>query len=62
MTLTEPRQLAEKQAIIDTVNAIGMEADRHEWQACRAGFAEVHNLQGGMAAWADQVAPAMARY
>lgn len=28
----------------------------------RAGFAEVHNLQGGMAAWADQVDPAMARY
>jgi len=28
----------------------------------RAGFTEVHNLQGGMAAWADQVDPAMARY
>lgn len=28
----------------------------------RAGFTEVHNLQGGMAAWAEQVDPAMARY
>lgn len=38
MTFTEPRLLAERQAIIDTVNAISMEADRHEWQACRACF------------------------
>jgi rhodanese-related sulfurtransferase len=28
----------------------------------RNGFAEVLNLQGGVAAWADQVDPSMARY
>lgn len=28
----------------------------------RNGFAEVHNLRGGVAAWADEVDPAMARY
>jgi rhodanese-related sulfurtransferase len=27
-----------------------------------AGFAHVHNLQGGVAAWADQVDPTMKRY
>lgn len=28
----------------------------------RNGFAEVHNLRGGVAAWADEVDPSMARY
>jgi rhodanese-related sulfurtransferase len=28
----------------------------------RAGFDRVHNLRGGIAAWADQVEPAMNRY
>ncbi len=28
----------------------------------RAGFTRVHNLRGGLAAWADQVEPAMKRY
>lgn len=28
----------------------------------RLGFSQVYNLQGGIAAWADQVEPAMARY
>jgi rhodanese-related sulfurtransferase len=27
-----------------------------------AGFADVYNLRGGVAAWADEVDPAMARY
>jgi len=31
------------------------------WLA-RAGWPRVHNLTGGVAAWADQVDPAMARY
>jgi rhodanese-related sulfurtransferase len=28
----------------------------------RAGFGPVHNLRGGVAAWADEVDPAMPRY
>ena len=28
----------------------------------QAGFANVHNLRGGVAAWADHVEPAMKRY
>ena len=32
-----------------------------QWLA-RAGFARVHNLRGGIAAWADKVDPAMPRY
>lgn len=28
----------------------------------REGFARVHNLQGGLAAWADEVDPALPRY
>jgi rhodanese-related sulfurtransferase len=28
----------------------------------RAGFDRVHNLRGGLAAWADEVEPAMKRY
>ena len=28
----------------------------------RAGFDRVHNLRGGVAAWADQVEPTMKRY
>ncbi|SFZ70291.1 rhodanese-like domain-containing protein [Chitinimonas taiwanensis] len=28
----------------------------------RAGFADIYNLSGGVAAWADQVEPGMARY
>jgi rhodanese-related sulfurtransferase len=31
------------------------------WLA-RAGFPRVHNLRGGIAAWADEVEPAMPRY
>ena len=31
------------------------------WLA-RAGFSRVHNLRGGIAAWADQVEPTMPRY
>ncbi|HVF64571.1 MAG TPA: rhodanese-like domain-containing protein [Casimicrobiaceae bacterium] len=31
------------------------------WLAHR-GWSRVHNLRGGLAAWADQVDPAMARY
>jgi len=27
-----------------------------------AGFADVHNLQGGVEAWADEIDPAMKRY
>jgi rhodanese-related sulfurtransferase len=27
-----------------------------------AGFAQVHNLRGGVAAWADEVEPTMKRY
>ena len=32
-----------------------------EWLR-RAGFARVHNLRGGVAAWADDVEPTMRRY
>ena len=32
-----------------------------QWLA-RAGFARVHNLRGGIAAWADKVEPSMPRY
>jgi rhodanese-related sulfurtransferase len=32
-----------------------------EWLQ-RAGFDRVHNLRGGVAAWADEVDPAMPRY
>jgi len=28
----------------------------------RQGFADIYNLEGGVAAWADAVEPAMARY
>ena len=31
------------------------------WLA-RAGFADVHNLRGGIAAWANDVEPSMKRY
>ena len=31
------------------------------WLA-RNGFTQLHNLRGGIAAWADQVEPAMPRY
>ena len=40
MTLTEPRLFAEKQAIVDTVNAIGRRADHHDWEACRRCFSD----------------------
>lgn len=40
----------------------GMRSQHAAMLLARAGFASVHNLQGGVAAWADEVDPSMARY
>jgi rhodanese-related sulfurtransferase len=61
---TIPQRVAELQteAPIVVICHHGVRSLQVALYLTRAGFSEVHNLQGGMAAWADQVDPAMARY